>query len=69
MAGSARPTVNSLTFGPPEKHEKNGGAGLCARLGLEFMVRRTHPTADFSVPQKTENGKQSRMGHCPTREA
>ena len=48
-----------MGFGPPVKHEKVGGAGLSARRGHKFMVRKTHPTADFS--------EQLLMGLWPTR--
>ena len=38
----------SWAFGPGVKHEKVCGAGLRARRGHKLMVRRTHPTLNFS---------------------
>ena len=48
-------------FGAPVNHEKSGGAGLSARCGHKLMVRKTHPTDDFS--------EQFLMGRWPTHKA
>ena len=39
---------SSWGCGPPVKHEKVGGAGVPARHGHKGMLRKTHPTEEFS---------------------
>jgi hypothetical protein len=38
----------SWAIGPPVKNEKSRRAGVLARHSPRLMVRRTHPTTDFS---------------------
>jgi hypothetical protein len=38
--------------GPAVKHEKSGRAGVFVRQSTGLMVRSTHPTKDFSKPER-----------------
>jgi hypothetical protein len=55
-------TSCAWAFGAPIKHEKFGGANLRARRGYKLMVRKTHPTEDFS---DQEIGNQNKSTGTP----